>query len=120
MRGDSPRLRRDMTGWRDRCRSVERPPALHGRPVLVPSAAAQVCELVRASHLEGVPHGRFVDVRLEQSLCSSALSPAVARSRCSYGSAVVAENVDTTARVADPAREDTDRSRNVTRPGEFL
>ena len=40
---------------------------------------------------------------------SSALRPAVARSRCSYGNAAMAENVDTTVRVDHRAGQDTVR-----------
>ncbi len=49
---------------------------------------------------------------------SPALSPGVTRSGCSYGNAAMAENVDTTVRVADHAGQDTGPSRNITRPGE--
>ena len=90
--GQERRLTRtpsDVTGWRDRGRPVERPPAFHGRPVLVPGAPAQVCELVRPRDVEGLPRRHLVDVRGRAVAAAvPPCSPAVARSRCSYGSAV--------------------------------
>lgn len=49
---------------------------------------------------------------------SPAQSPADARSRCSYGIAVVVDDVDTMARVADPSRPEHGAVSKVTRPGE--
>jgi hypothetical protein len=56
--------------------------------------------------------------RPARSRGGSAVGSAVACPRCSYGTAAMAENVHTSARVADRAGQDTGPSRNVTRPGE--
>jgi hypothetical protein len=114
----SPALRRNGTGWRGRGSAVDRLPALHGRPLRVPGVPAQVGELGRPRDMEGLPLRHLVTSAARSCRRSSAWNPAVARSRCSYGSAALAENVDTTITVADRAGKDTGPSRKVTRPGE--
>jgi hypothetical protein len=61
MSGGSPGPRRDVTGWRSRRRSAERPPALHGRRPAVPGPSRRALDLGRTFHLKCRPVGRLID-----------------------------------------------------------
>lgn len=59
--GSSPGRRGSVTGWDSGRSAVDRPAAVHGRPVLVPGAPAWVCGLDGAGDNERVPNLQVAD-----------------------------------------------------------